>query len=100
MIGIWYRPGCHEVTACRYAHMFGGRPSEITMTGKRVYLRQFGVTGYFELGRCGFGCDDSTLAFEINGWRYIFGIKGASEQYLLKAARTLRYVRTDLFSAF
>gem|GEM_PF-2705463 len=100
MIGVWETPACHDHTFCRYAHMLGGRPSAEKLKGKPVYLEQFGITGYFELGPCNFGCADSTLAFEIRRWRYVLGIKGAGERYLLKAARSLRYVKTDSFRSF
>ncbi|GAC1360429.1 MAG: hypothetical protein NVSMB31_20590 [Vulcanimicrobiaceae bacterium] len=99
MLGVWTLPDCHEATVCRFAHMFGSRPTEERLTGKRIYLKQFGVTAYFTLGPCGFGCSDSTLAFEINGWRYVYGIKGSSEQYMVRAAKELRFVKTPTFRA-
>ena len=94
LIGIWDTPDCNDVMVCRLGHMEAGRPSAKRLTGTRVYLKQFRVYAYYVQGPCGFGCQDSTLAFELHGFRYVLGIKGSNLPYIAAVGQSLRLVKT------
>lgn len=97
LIGIWDTPDCNDVTVCRLAHMEGSKKPAQRLTGTRVYLKQFGVYAYYKQGPCGFGCADSTLSFDLRGWRYVLGIKGSNVPYISATGQSLRLVKTPAY---
>lgn len=93
LLDIWTLPDCGDATVCRFAHLEAARPGKRPLAGERVWLQALGVNAYVRLGSCGFGCADSTIAFDRNGWRYCLGIKGSSREYLIREAAALRLFR-------
>lgn len=91
-VAFWYAPQCNDATACRLGSMLARKPVA-ALHGTRILLRQWNVPGYFTLGKCGANCADSTLSFDLNGWRYRLAVKGASRAYMARIAQTLRLYR-------
>lgn len=77
-IDLALAPDCGGATACHIGHISGHRSDGSTIAGEKVSIA-LGLTGYFVEGPCGASCSDSTITFDRNGYRYVFGEKGASK---------------------
>jgi hypothetical protein len=77
---------CLGQNVCRYG-MVSGQIARSSPKGKATTLSR-GVTGYFVDATCDGHCSDSTITWDMKGYRYVIGIKAEKIDRLIKVANS------------
>jgi hypothetical protein len=78
---------CNGV-ACHIGSISGMPVNRLAITGEKITI-PLGVTAYFVKGDCGASCSDSTITFDLHGYRYQFAEKGASKGSMREFVNTI-----------
>ena len=95
-VELAYTADCNYADACTSGEISGTRIDGRVLTGTALHL-PIGATGFFIQGGCGASCAESTITFDLRGYRYVFASKGGLRELraLTQRIATLAAFRND-----